>query len=1148
MSDPKSAFSKARSKAERLLDPGSGSARQELRELAISQDGPVLTSEFALSHGLTPIALWTLHANESWIRLADAETTGKLARAGYRSFTASVDLQRLAAGLARQIDTAQISRELGADPDGLFPLFLEISCSAIDIPRYSRHIIVVGGDEVGMSFAEFREGLESGAVEPDAACTARVAFGRFLRTEVGLLQAVAAADNSIVGYVNRKGFLTLALNRVLKPYNAVYVKRLSVAGGYIRLSGRLLARHGSPKKAELVLVGRESGLRYVAATSIKLDEKRTAKRFGLREYLLRARLDLRTFPNEQLSADSTLDAWLEVHEGGAQDPHRVRVGRTKYVVRKMSRAGWQHRGDKTLCITPYYTFKAKKTSFHVELLDTEAFEYLQKKTRLPLSKRTQSKPVWLVGERPYKAQDTGLHFFRYLREHKPEIDAYYVIDPASPEARNLDGLGNIVAYRSKRHFELALQAERFIGSHHPDFLYPTWLPQFRRAVNGVKVFLQHGVMGTKWMVPNYGKKAPGFDTDVFVVSSEREKEYIVGDFGYADKDVVVTGLSRFDALFAGDVEVKPKQLLVIPTWRDWLQDPSVFTESEYFQAWNELLHDPRLQELVERFGAEIIFCLHPNMQQFRHHFEGVPARVISQGEVDVQHLLKQSAVMVTDYSSVGFDFSFLQKPVHYYQFDRERFLGPRGPHLDLDAELPGRISFDLDSLMAGLVETFASGCPMPEEYVGRARRFLKYRDQNNCSRIFDAVTEAQPSGSRLRKFIDPEFGERVFGRFRRSRFYFPAMRQFYKFVLRTPMDENLLVFESGLGKQYADSPRYIYEELLKRNDPRTKIWIYGGKLPHEDANTRVVKRLSPEYYWYLGKAKYWVNNQNFPHYIRRRKDAIMVQTWHGTPLKRMLHDLAEVHGRDEDYLRRVSNAVRQWSVLLSPSPYATEVFRSAFRYDGKVLEEGYPRNDVLAAVGQNSGLSEQVRRKLGIPENKRVVLYAPTFRDSDSSGAGKFSFELPFDLERFHKRFGADTVLLLRMHVLVSNRIQIPESVRDTVLDVSGYPEIQELYLASDILVTDYSSVFFDFSLLRRPIIFYAYDLELYRDTLRGFYLDYSTDLPGPVVESEESLYQAIDATSHPDPEREAKHESFVAKFAPKDDGHAAERVVDQLF
>ncbi|WP_139005409.1 CDP-glycerol glycerophosphotransferase family protein [Arthrobacter crystallopoietes] len=1151
MLNPKSAVSKAKSKAERFLDPGSGSARQELRRLAISQDGPVLTADMVLNHGLTPVALWTLHAGESWIRLADAEAALKPAGSDYQSFVASIDLERLAADLPRQVDVSPSSDEGydAGDPGGLFPLFLEISGTAINIPRYSRHILVAGAGEDALSFAEFRERLEAGTIEPTSACTARLAFGRFLHSNTGSLHTVHAADNTVVAYVNRKGFLTLAHNRGLKPYNAVYVKRLSVQNGIVRMRARLLTRHGDAEAAELVLLGRQSGARYVGQARLRFDTHATSKHFGLREYLLHASVDLSALSNEELAGDDILDAWLEVRTRNVAEPQRVRVGRTKYLVRKMSRAGWQRRGDKTLCITPYYTFKAKKTSFHVELLDTEAFDYLQHHTRIPFQRQRKhgENPVWLVGERPYKAQDTGLAFFRYLRQHRPEIDAYYVIDPASPETRNLDRLGNVVDYRSKRHFELALKAERFIGSHHPDFLYPTWLPQFRRAVGGVKVFLQHGVMGTKWMVPNYGKKAPGFDTDLFIVSSEREKEYIVADFGYPEKDVLVTGLSRFDLLFAEDVVVKPRQILVIPTWRDWLQDPSLFTESEYFHAWNDFLHDPRLRELTEGSGAEIVFCLHPNMQQFRHHFAGAPARVISQGEVDVQYLLKQSAVMVTDYSSVGFDFSFLEKPVHYYQFDRERFLGPKGSHLDLDSELPGQISFGLDSLLAGLTQTLADGCRMPDEYAKRARRFLKYRDRENSSRIFEAVRSVRPTESKFRKFVDPEFGERVFGRFRRSRFYFPSMRQFYKMVLRTQMDEDLIVFESGLGKQYADSPRYIYEELVRRNDPRKRVWIYNGKFPYRDANTKVVKRLSPEYYWYLGKAKYWVNNQNFPHYLRRRKDGIMIQTWHGTPLKRMLHDLQEVHGRDEDYLRRVSNAVRQWSVLLSPSPYATQAFRSAFKFDGPVLEAGYPRNDVLAR-GKDNGISAEVRRKLGIAEGTRTVLYAPTFRDSDSVGAGKFRFDLPFDLERFHEKFGPETVLLLRMHVLISNGIEIPESVRDSVIDVSSYPEIQELYLASDILVTDYSSVFFDFAILRRPIIFFAYDLELYRDTLRGFYLDYSVDLPGPIVETEEALYAAIEAAESSDPERDARLEAFVTKFAPMDDGHAAERVVDKLF
>jgi CDP-glycerol glycerophosphotransferase len=749
----------------------------------------------------------------------------------------------------------------------------------------------------------------------------------------------------------------------------------------------------------------------------------------------------------------------------------------------------------------------------------------------------------LIGERPYKAQDNGLAFFRYMREHHPEIDAYYVIDRSSPEVKNLAGLDNILWYQSKEHIDRALMADRFIGSHHPEYLYPTWLPRFRKAARGTKVFLQHGVMGTKWLVPMYGKQAPGFSTDLFLVSSEREKEYIVGDFGYAPEEVVVTGLSRFDSLFANDVPVKRNQILIIPTWREWLQDPATFKESEYLQQWREVLFDPGLRRLAHSHGSEVIFCLHPNMQQYRAHFEDAGVTLIGQGEVDVQHLLKQSAIMLTDYSSVGFDFSFLSKPVIYFQFDRDRFLGRNGSHLDLDNELPGPVTFTARSVIAQIEEVLNTGAVMSAEYALRADRFIKNRDRQNCERIFTAVQTAQRQSSA--RGLDPEFRELTQERFRRSRAYFPTMKRLFNLWRRLPINPELIVFESGIGTQYADSPRYIYEELLRRGDTRTKVWAYSGRLPVTDPHTITVKRLSPEYYWYLARAKYWVNNQSFPHYLQRRPDGVYIQTWHGTPLKRMQHDLTEVHGRDPEYLDRVTQAMQQWSVLLSPSPYATSAFRSAFRYEGPVSELGYPRNDVLADVDRGAAIRDRVRRRLGLKPTAKAVLYAPTFRD-DQAGerGGRFRFDLPFDLEDFARSLEEDTVLLLRMHVLVENDLAIPLELRHRVLDVTAYPEIQDLYLASDILVTDYSSVFFDYAILRRPIVFYAYDLERYRDQLRGFYLDYGMELPGPIVKDTQGLWtalrRALDSTV--DLERAT---DFAAKYAPLDDGHAAARVVD---
>jgi CDP-glycerol glycerophosphotransferase len=368
----------------------------------------------------------------------------------------------------------------------------------------------------------------------------------------------------------------------------------------------------------------------------------------------------------------------------------------------------------------------------------------------------------------------------------------------------------------------------------------------------------------------------------------------------------------------------------------------------------------------------------------------------------------------------------------------------------------------------------------------------------------------------------------------------------FRLVRRLPADKNRVVFESGVGRQYADSPRYIYEELVRRGSGLKKVWAYPRKIHTADQNTTSVARLSPGYFYHLARARYWVNSQNFPHYVKRRPDGVFLQTWHGTPLKRMLHDLETIHGRDEGYLERVTRASQQWSALTSPSPFATKVMRSAFQYGGKVIEQGYPRNDALLRPDAAT-VSANLRRHLGIPADKTVVLYAPTFRDDQTLGK-KFWFTLPFDLERFHEVMGDDVVLLLRMHVLVRRGLKIPPELASTVIDVSGYEEMQDLALASDVLVTDYSSVFFDFATLRRPIVFYAYDLVSYRDDIRGFYLDYENDLPGPVVTTEDGLFDALLSLDQIKKEYGGRYDAFVERFAPMDDGHAAERVVDEVF
>ena len=980
----------------------------------------------------------------------------------------------------------------------------------------------------------------------------RMPFGAFDETDGGELLPVAVSGATAAPYVTRGGYLAVTLDRPLKPFTDVIVRRISVAGGRLRLAGRLSSRHEDLVEVELLLKGRLGGLRLSLPVRFTPDERRTRRSYGQRWYRFEVAGDFGALLEHPDFGDDVLDAWFVVTSRQQPEPFTSRVGKTRFLTRRLTRPGWAVQGGSAAAITPYYTFKSRKTSFQVDRFEPDTMAYLRRRLRWRHVQRLRhalnptARPLWLVGERPNKAQDTGLAFFRYLRRHHPEVDAYYVMDPSAPDYRNVEPLGNVIAHRSREHVHAALRADRVLGSHHPDFVYPLRTRRFSRAVKAPRVFLQHGVMGTKWMVPNYGKGTGDFRTDLFIVSSDREKEYIVGDFGYDDDEVAVTGLARFDSLLADDVEVR-HQLLVMPTWRDWLQDDEAYLASEYHERWSELLHHPRLRELEERHGFEVVFALHPNMAQFTHLFSDVPARVVNFGETDVQHLLKQSAMLVTDYSSVAFDFSFLHRPVVYYQFDQARFLGPRGSHLDLDAELPGPIAFRVGPVLDLVEAAAAEGFAMAPEYVRRADRFIAHRDRSNSARIFAAAADARRHRVPWRRIAWRRRWHTADPRLNRRRYWLAALRLMFRVVRHLPADERRLVFEAGVGKQYADSPRYVYEELMRRDVDVKAVWAYSGKLHGTDARTTVVDRLSPAYFYHLARARYWVNNQNFPHYFRRRDDGVYLQTWHGTPLKRMLHDLEIVHGRDPGYLDRVTAASEQWTTLASPSPFATKALRSAFRYTGEVLELGYPRNDVFFG-DQRDEVAATVRRRLGIAADKKVVLYAPTFRDDQSIDGSRFSFTLPFDLERLHERLGDDVVVLLRMHLLVRGAIEIPPHLSEHVVDASAYPEIQELFLASDALVTDYSSVFFDFANLRRPMVFYAYDLDSYRDQLRGFYLDYADTVPGPVVTTEDALLDALSDLEALQRSYSDRYDAFIRRFSPRDDGAAAARVVDHVF
>jgi len=397
----------------------------------------------------------------------------------------------------------------------------------------------------------------------------------------------------------------------------------------------------------------------------------------------------------------------------------------------------------------------------------------------------------------------------------------------------------------------------------------------------------------------------------------------------------------------------------------------------------------------------------------------------------------------------------------------------------------------------------------------------------------DPVITAEP---RLRRVEQGNFGQRAL-----RRGFYPAMQR------GAPL-RDAVFFVSWKGKQCTGNPLGIAEELRRRGDDREHVWaITDWSVPVPAGGTGVL-RGTEEYYEALARSKYLISNDDMQRPFRKRDGQVYLQTWHGTPLKRIGFDITNpqfISGTA--YFDQLARDVAQWDLLLSPNPFSTPIMRRAFRYDGEICEYGYPGNDLLGRSGP-AELAARVRDRLGLPAGKRVVLYAPTWRDNQVYANGRrYRFDMRLDLERAWRELGEDHVFLIRGHH--HNADDVPAGMRDGfALNVTAYPDITELYLVSDVLVTDYSSAMFDYAVTGRPILFFTYDLAEYRDSLRGFYFDFEAEAPGPLLADSAEVIKAIRdvdavAASHRD-----AYQRFAARFCSLDDGKAGVRVCDRLF
>ena len=431
--------------------------------------------------------------------------------------------------------------------------------------------------------------------------------------------------------------------------------------------------------------------------------------------------------------------------------------------------------------------------------------------------------------------------------------------------------------------------------------------------------------------------------------------------------------------------------------------------------------------------------------------------------------------------------------------------------------------------------------------------------------------------------------------------YYYMHNAFDTFYIRT--DPRVVMFASFEGRSYSDSPKALFEYMVKCGvfDGFTFVWgfkknvkAYEKELhriaahlvqergvpknaaaddenpaqagPAEAASPAgpriiVVRYNSVDWRKYQAKAKYWIYNFKIADEIYPKKDQIFLQCWHGVPLKRLGFDLEHFDSAtntEEGIKRRYAAEAEKFMYFLTPCPYATEKFTSAWQMDviGKtdcLLEEGYPRDDILVKYTPEM-VSEIKRRIFGeyFPEyeklsgKKTMILYAPTYRADEYEVGKGHTVGQHIDFDRMRDLFGDDCVILFRAHYLVAELFDF-EKYRGFVFNVSDVDDINDLYLISDMMITDYSSSMFDYAILKRPMIFYMYDLEHYRDESNGFYFDPYEVLPGPIVKDEDALFEAVRAAKEAFVYDE-RYAAFNARFNPLADGKSSYRVLRRLF
>lgn len=357
-----------------------------------------------------------------------------------------------------------------------------------------------------------------------------------------------------------------------------------------------------------------------------------------------------------------------------------------------------------------------------------------------------NKEMWLISEQKNVARDNGYFFYIYMCDNYPEIKCLYAINKKSKYYNKVKNHGKVISWGSLSHYFYYMSSTKNISAHkdgNPNQLLFTILHLYLNLYNN-RIFLQHGII--KDNLPMFYYKNTKFKG--FICGAKREYEYVSENFGYPKENVAYTGLARFDSLV--DESSEKKIIAIIPTWRSWLgRETNIlaeqvdFKKTKYYKCWSDLLSNKDFIDTIEKNNINVIFYPHIQMQKYIKFFQkkSKNIQIIDINNLEIQDLLKQASLLITDYSSIYFDFAYMNKPIIYYQFDYEEYRKRQMPegYFNYLEDGFGPVYTNEINIIDKVKENIEVNFKQPELYEKRCNDFFNIKDKNNCKRIYEYI-------------------------------------------------------------------------------------------------------------------------------------------------------------------------------------------------------------------------------------------------------------------------------------------------------------------------------------------------------------------------------------------------------------------------